>query len=214
MFRISIDSEEIDSLEVVSFPGNICVIDSEGTEFDRAIRYLKHQKVIGFDTESKPVFTPDQHHNGTALLQLSGGTRAFLFRVKSLGMPAKLRNILSSHTHIKVGAAVHDDVLGLRRIADFVPRAFVDLQKIVWEYGIKDKSVKKMAAIIMGVKISKKEQLSNWEAEELSPQQCAYAATDAWICREMYRKLQNSEKNPLTSEQMAPNPPHNPVSNG
>ena len=83
-----------------------------------------------------------------------------------------------------------------------------DLQKIVWEYGIKDKSVKKMAAIILGVRISKTQQLSNWEAEHLSEAQKKYAATDAWVCREMYLKLLDSEKHPLTPEQMAPNPPH------
>ena len=84
---------------------------------------------------------------------------------------------------------------------------FIDLQKMVWEYGIKDKSVKKMAAIILDVKISKTQQLSNWEADELSESQQKYAATDAWICREMYLKLLCSEKNPLTPEQMMPAPP-------
>jgi ribonuclease D len=74
----------------------------------------------------------------------------------------------------------------------------------VWEWGIKDKAVKKMAAIILGVKISKAMQLSNWEADELSPAQQLYAATDAWICREMYLKLQTEEKHPLTMEQRDP----------
>ena len=96
---------------------------------------------------------------------------------------------------------------GLKKHHDFEPKAFVDLQKMVWEYGIKDKSVKKMAAIILGVRISKTQQLSNWEAETLSESQQAYAATDAWICREMYYKLLASEKNPLTPEQMLPNQP-------
>jgi ribonuclease D len=72
---------------------------------------------------------------------------------------------------------------------------------MVWEYGIRDKSVKKMTAIILGVKISKAQQLSNWEAEKLSESQQKYAATDAWVCREMYLKLMASEKNPLTPEQ-------------
>lgn len=101
---------------------------------------------------------------------------------------------------IKAGAAVHDDIKGLQKLRDFVPGGFVDLQKIVWEYGIKDKSVKKMAGIILGFRISKTQQLSNWEAETLSESQCKYAATDAWVCREMYLKLMKSEKNPLIEE--------------
>ena len=94
-----------------------------------------------------------------------------------------------------------------RRLHGFEPDGFLDLQKIVWEYGIKDKAVKKMAANILGIRISKTQQLSNWEAEKLSEAQQKYAATDAWVCREMYLRLLSSEKNPLTPEQLLPNPP-------
>ena len=104
---------------------------------------------------------------------------------------------MASDKIIKVGAAIHDDIKGLQKLHHFVPESFVDLQKIVWEWGIRDKSVKKMAAIIMGIRISKSQQLSNWEAERLSDSQCLYAATDAWVCREMYLRLMREEKNPL-----------------
>lgn len=210
MYKISINPEEIEQLPPASFPGKIEVIDSIGLDFFRAIRYLKRQTVIGFDTESRPCFSPGQPHYGVSLLQLSGKERAFLFRIKLMGdIPKALRKILSDENIIKVGAAVNDDVRGLEKHHDFTPKAFVDLQKNVWEYGIKDKSVKKMAAIIMGIRISKTQQLSNWEAEKLSDAQQAYAATDAWVCREMYLKLLSSEKHPLTPEQMLPNPPKN-----
>ena len=210
MYRISVSPEDIERLEPAGFPGKIKVIDTVGLEFFRAVAYLRRQKVIGFDTESRPCFSPGQPHYGVSLLQLSGKDKAFLFRIKLMGgIPKGLRNILSDKRIIKVGAAVNDDVRGLEKHHDFIPRSFVDLQKIVWEYGIKDKSVKKMAAIILGIRISKTQQLSNWEAESLSDAQQAYAATDAWVCREMYLKLQSSEKNPLTPEQMLPNPPKN-----
>ena len=210
MYRISISPEEIDQLSPAAFPGRIEVIDSVGLDFFRAVRYLRRQSVIGFDTESRPCFTPNQPHYGVSLLQLSGKERAFLFRIKLMGdIPKALRKILSDEDIIKVGAAVNDDVRGLEKHHDFTPKSFVDLQKIVWEYGIKDKSVKKMAAIILGIRISKTQQLSNWEAEKLSDAQQSYAATDAWVCREMYLKLLSSEKNPLTPEQMLPNPPKN-----
>ncbi len=214
MYKISISPEEIDKLELVSFPGKIKVIDSVGLEFLSAVRYLKRQKIIGFDTESRPSFSPDQPHYGVSLLQLSGAEKAFLFRIKLMGgIPKPLRAVLSNENIIKVGAAVNDDVRGLEKHHDFPPRGFVDLQKIVWEYGIKDKAVKKMAAIILGIKISKTQQLSNWEAETLSDAQKAYAATDAWVCREMYLKLKVSRKHPLTPEQMLPNPPKNQAKN-
>ena len=204
MYRISISPEEIGALPLAAFGGEIVVVDAPGEVFADAIRYLRRQKVIGFDTETRPTFSPDQHSNGTALLQLSGAERAFLFRLQKIGMPKSLCAILASPSILKVGAATIDDIRGLQKYASFKPGGFVDLQSKVWEYGIRDKSVKKMTAIILGVKISKAQQLSNWEAEHLSESQLRYAATDAWVCREMYMKLLKSEKNPLSDEELHP----------
>lgn len=204
MFQISISPEEISALELAAFPGEIVLVDEEGEVLDKAIRYLKRQRILGFDTETRPTFSPDQHSSGTALLQLSGGGKAFLFRLKKIGLPRPLAAILANPSIIKVGAATRDDIIGLQKITKFSPKSFVDLQSIVCEYGIRDKSVKKMTAIILGVKISKAQQLSNWEAEHLSESQRRYAATDAWVCREMYQKLLSCEKHPLTPEQLYP----------
>ena len=180
MFQISISPEEIGRLELASFPGEIHVIDSLGEEFGKAVSYLKRQKVIGFDTETRPTFSPDQRSNGTALLQLSGAEKAYLFRIKLMGgIPRRLCAILANPAIIKVGAAIHDDVHGLQKFAGFQPQNFVDLQKIA-------------------------QQLSNWEAEKLSESQQRYAATDAWVCREMYLRLMQSEKAPLTPQQLHP----------
>lgn len=201
MYIESITPELLDKLEYASFPGKIFVIDSVGSEFNRAIAYLRSQKVIGFDTETRPCFGPNQPRYGVALLQLSGPEKAYLFRIKNMGMHRRLCNLLADKRIVKVGAAIHDDIRGLQKLREFEPGSFVDLQKIVWEYGIKDKSVKKMTAIILGFRISKTQQLSNWEAEALSESQCKYAATDAWVCREMYLKLMKSEKNPLIIEE-------------
>ena len=201
MYKITVTPEDIEKLEMVSFPGTITVIDKQGPEFNKAISYLRRQKILGFDTESRPCFSPDQPHYGVSLLQLSSHGKAFLFRVKKCGMPMNLCQILADESIMKVGAAVQDDIRGLKRHHGFDPANFVDLQKIVWEWGIKDKAVKKMAANILGIRISKTQQLSNWEAESLSDAQQLYAATDAWVCREMYDKLQNSEKNPLQPDE-------------
>ena len=201
MFIESITPQQIEKLEYASFPGKIHVIDSVGAEFNRAIAYLRSQKIIGFDTETRPTFSPDQPRYSVSLLQLSGPDKSFLFRINKIGMHRRLCNIMASDKIIKVGAAIHDDIRGLQKHRDFVPAGFVDLQKIVWEWGIRDKAVKKMAAIILGYRISKTQQLSNWEAETLSEGQCKYAATDAWVCREMYLKLMKSEKNPLVIEE-------------
>lgn len=192
MFLDSIKNEDLEKLELASFPGKIYVIDSVGAEFNRAVNYLKGQKIIGFDTETRPCFSPDQPRYGVALLQLSGPGKAYLFRINNIGMHRRLCNLLSNEKVIKVGAAIHDDIKGLQKHSHFVPKSFVDLQKVVSEFGIKDKSVKKMTAIILGFRISKSQQLSNWEADTLSEAQEKYAATDAWVCREMYLRLLRS----------------------
>ena len=195
MYNESITPKEMEKLDFASFPGKIYVIDSVGAEFNRAIAYLRSQKVIGFDTETRPTFSPEQPRYGVALLQLSGPDKAFLFRINKMGMHRRLCNLLASEKVIKVGAAIHDDIRSLQRKHDFIPGGFVDLQKIVCDWGIKDKSVKKMTGIILGFRISKTQQLSNWEAERLSDAQCRYAATDAWVCRDMYLKLMATEVN-------------------
>lgn len=205
MYKISVEAEEIEKLPLGSFPGEIVVVSKGGIDYARAIAYLRSQSVIGFDTETKPVFEPGKPHNHVALLQLSGPDKAFLFRVNKMGVRRLVGSILSNPQIIKVGAAVHDDVRGLQHYSSFKANGFIDLQKIVWEWGIKDKSVKKMAANILSCKISKSQQLSNWEAPELSDAQRMYAATDAWICREMYLKLLDSPKNPLSEEQLTSN---------
>ena len=204
MYQITISAEEIGALPLASFPGKIQVVDRLDDSFLQAVRYLKKQKVLGFDTETRPCFSPGQRQYPTALIQLSGEDKAFLFRINKIGLPDKLCAILANPDIIKVGAATGGDINGLYHRAGFHAAGFVDLQQMVWEWGIRDKAVKKMAAIILGVKISKAMQLSNWEADVLSPAQQLYAATDAWICREMFLKLQTEEKHPLTLEQRDP----------
>lgn len=194
IFKSSITPEELSGLDYISFPGEIYVIDEEGADYDYALSYLRRQKLIGFDTETRPCFSASHPRHEVALLQLSGEREAFLFRTNLLGMKQEMCDILADPGIIKVGAAVLDDIRGLQRYTDFEPASFIDLQKIVDEWGIKDKSVKKMSAIVLGEKVSKGQQLSNWEAEVLSEPQLMYAATDAWVCREIYNKLMATEK--------------------
>lgn len=200
-FQSSIGAEELEKMPLKSFPGTIEVIDKFNIRYTAAIAYLMTQKVIGFDTETRPSFEAHHYHHDVALLQLSGEDRAFLFRLNTLGLRKGLRNILANPKILKVGAAVKDDIRALQCLAYFKAAGFVDLQRIVWEWGIKDKSVKKMSALILGFRISKTQQLSNWEADSLSSAQKLYAATDAWVCREMYNKLLISPKNPLISDE-------------
>ena len=189
VFKESVTPEEIETMELIAFDGPISVITGRGKEFDEAVENLSSSRIIGFDTETKPIFNSKAHRNGTALLQLSSENAAFLFRLQQLGLPDEIAAILADRSITKVGAAVNDDIRGLQRYNDFEAARFMDLQSFAEKYGIKDKSVKKLAAIILGRKVSKAQQLSNWEAAELSRPQQLYAATDAWICLKMYKVL-------------------------
>lgn len=191
-FRESITPEEIEGLELISFQGEIQVITEEDERYRAAIRDLSSCRMIGFDTETKPVFQPHAPRCATALLQLSSEETSYLFRLHTLGVPDSLADILASRSITKVGAAVADDVRGLQRYNHFEAARFMDLQRFAEQYGIKDKSVKKLAAIILGRRVSKAQQLSNWEAPQLSFPQQLYAATDAWICLVMYKSLLSS----------------------
>ena len=170
-YPASISSEELSQLESVDFDGPIVVVSDLDEDFAEAMDY---------------------HH--VALLQLSGRDKAYVFRLNLIGLPAPLISVLSDANVTKVGAAVKDDVRGLMYYRKFTPRSFVDLQSMVAEYGIQDKSVRKMSAIILGKKVSKTQQLSNWEAPQLSGAQLKYAAIDAWVCREMYIRLKTEGK--------------------
>lgn len=189
MYKPTITPQEIDQMDLAVFPGKITVITKKDRAYKHAIKHLSEQRFIGFDTETKPVFTPHAHRCSTALLQLSSEKEAFLFRLQELGLPDELAAILADPDITKIGAAVHDDILGLQRYTKFEPKRFVDLQRIGERYGIQDKSVKKMSAIILEKHVSKSQQCSNWEAETLSEAQQMYAAIDAWICVVMYKKL-------------------------
>lgn len=194
VFPSTIEADQVARMPLTLFEGKITVIDEFGPEYDKAIRFLKRHKVIGFDTETRPVFTPHAPQNGVALLQLSTAHHAFLFRIHKIGLEDPLASILSSEKILKIGAAVHDDIRGLQKIFPFQAAAFVDLQRMCEDYGIKDKSVKKLTAIVLGRRISKTQQLSNWEAPALSDAQKIYAATDAWICRKIYFEFLKSPK--------------------
>ncbi|MBR3303214.1 MAG: 3'-5' exonuclease domain-containing protein 2 [Bacteroidales bacterium] len=188
-FPPQITTQQIEKLPLAEFNGKIVVVSAEDANYKEAIEYLNSQKIIGFDTETKPCFAAHAPKNRVALLQLAGEERAYIFRLQMIGLPKALAELLSNVGIIKVGAAVRDDINGLNRYSKFNAGGFKDLQSIAEKFGIMEKSVRKMAAIILDVRVSKSQQLSNWESSRLTEAQLKYAAIDAWVCRQMYVKL-------------------------
>ena len=186
-FVASISNEEVAALEAVQFDGEIVVVDSAAALTD-ACRYLAGQSLIGFDTETRPSFTAGVT-NKVALLQLFGGEKCFLVRLNRVGLSRDVVALLQNPAIAKIGAAVSNDILSLNALRHFKARGFIDLQTLVGDYGIEDKSLRKISGIVLGKKVSKAQRLSNWEAKILTPQQQMYAATDAWVCVEIYKRL-------------------------
>ena len=189
------EKKEIQNLPRVLFEGRIIVIFSE-SEADKAVKYLLAQKILGVDTETRPSFKKGQTHQ-VSLLQISTNDTCFLFRLNRIGLTDSLIKLLEDCGTTKVGLSLQDDLRQLNQRRNFTPGSYIELQKEVKEIGIEDMSLQKIYANLFGQKIAKNQQLSNWEADTLSPAQQSYAATDAWVCREMYLKLLKSEKNPL-----------------
>ena len=183
----TITKEDISKMDPITFPGRIVIVDSLD-EAERAVMYLKQEPIIGFDTETKPAFKKGQT-NKIALMQLSTKDICFLFRINIIGIPNTLFELLSDKKIIKVGLSLKDDFMTIRRIRNFQPNGFIELQEFVKSYGIQDMSLQKIFAILFGKKISKSQRLSNWEALVLTEGQKKYAATDAWACKEIYDYL-------------------------
>ncbi len=189
MYRENITVEEIAEHELSWFKGEIVLVDNLETYYE-VIPRLMRSRLLGFDTETKPVFTKGKK-NAVSLLQLSTDDLAVLFRINRIGFPDELIRLLSDPSVIKAGVAVHDDIRYLKGVKKFNPDGFIDLQTFVRDYGIQSSGLKKLTAIVLGFRISKRQQVTDWEAEELSEAQQIYAATDAWVCHQIYKKLLN-----------------------
>jgi ribonuclease D len=188
MIPYSISKEEINELPLGQFEGNIYLIDSPD-QVDDAVDFLEDQLLIGFDTETKPSFRKGQF-NPVSLLQLSTSEQAFVFRLNKIGFPNSLRNVLEKDNLIKIGAAVNDDLKGLGKLTDsFYPQSFFDLNDELKKVGFHNVGVRNLCGMVLKIRISKTEQVSNWEAEKLTEKQLRYAATDAWACLEIFNLL-------------------------
>lgn len=194
VFQSTITNEQTAELPSARFDGPIIIVDHE-EQIEAACQDLAAHKVIGFDTETRPSFKAGVT-NKVALLQLSTPERCYLIRLCRTKLHSQILKILSSPDILKIGADVAGDVRSLHVLRHFNARGFIDLQQIVSHWGIEEKSLRKMSAIVLGQRVSKAQRLSNWEASSLTPQQQVYAATDAWICINIYNKLLSVE--PLT----------------
>ena len=187
MYKENITVEDLARCELSWFKGEIVLVDNLEI-FNEVFPRLLESDLLGFDTETKPIFKKGGK-NSVSLIQLSTGNLACLFRINKIGIPEELIKLLSDPLVLKAGVAVHDDIRFLKGVKKFSPEGFIDLQSFVKDYGIKSSGLKKLTAIVLGFRISKRQQVTDWEAEQLTEAQQIYAATDAWVCHQIYEKL-------------------------
>ena len=182
-----INKDLLQWMPIAAFEGEVVVVDQE-EQVAEAVAYLRTQKTVGVDTEARPSFQRGVHYP-TALVQIASHERCYLFRLTHIGMPQELADFFADETVCKVGLAFKDDINGLRRRRNFTPANCIDIQKMVTQYGIFDMGLQKLFAICFGKKISKTQQLTNWENSHLTPEQARYASTDAWATLLIYEDL-------------------------
>ena len=188
-YEHNISKEEVMSLPVGKYEGLITCIDSR-RKLEALLPEVWREPVLGFDTETRPSFKKGQT-NPIALIQLATANRAWLIRLNRIGYHKGLWRLFTDGSVLKIGVGLQDDLRKMKEIHPFEPEGFVELQEYVREFGIEDASLVKITARILGFRVSKAQRLSNWEADRLPPKQQAYAATDAWVCYKIYRKLNN-----------------------
>lgn len=191
-FTDKITNEQTAALPAIEFSGEIRIVEHE-RDILPACKYLQKQTVIGFDTETRPSFRPGIMFR-VSLLQLSTPKLCFLFRLNKIPFDKAILQLLGDENILKIGADVAGDLRSLRQIKHFRDGGFVDLQTIASEWGVEEKSLRKLSAIVLGKRVSKAQRLSNWEAVTFTDKQKLYAATDAWVCTEIYDRLLRTSK--------------------
>ena len=194
-FIDKISNEQTALLPAVEFRGEIRIVEHE-RDIAAACKTLAEQPVIGFDTETRPSFRPGVTFR-VSLLQHSTPTVCYLFRLNKIPLAKPILQLLEDRRVLKIGADVAGDLRSRRQIRHFRDGGFVDLQGIAPEWGIGEKSLRKLSAIVLGRRVSKAQRLSNWEAATLTDKQQLYAATDAWVCTRIYEQLLRTPKKPI-----------------
>ncbi len=184
--------DEINEYPIKSYQGPIHLVRT-AEELEAAVSKLQNESLLGFDTETRPAYCKGETYL-PALLQLAGSEDVYIFQLKHIGLPAPLLKILSSPDIVKAGVSLNFDIKELRKIDVFKPAGFVDIAELAKKIGIQNHGLRGLAAVLLGFRISKSSRTSNWERKSLSPAQIQYAATDAWVGRELYNEIRRIEQ--------------------
>jgi ribonuclease D len=183
-FDRRMSKDEINACPIKRWNGRISVVRNKD-ELAAAMHKLAGHTLLGFDTETRPAYKKGESYQ-PSLLQLANDNEVFIFQLKHLGLSKPLCRILADPAIIKAGVSLDYDIRELKKLSPFKPAGFKDLGDLAKKAGIKNHGLRGLAAVLLGIRISKGAQTSNWSRDVLTRQQIGYAATDAWVGRKLY----------------------------
>lgn len=187
IYKRKFTKEEINELPLQQYEGEIKLIDRKEDVSD-AVKELSKCNLLGFDTETRPAFRKGVSYS-PSLIQLATSEKVYLLHLSHIPLSDDIKELLSSSGITKTGVAVGNDVKELRNLSPFRPGGFHDLGDLARGLGMQTSGLRNLAANLLGFRISKGVQCSNWGRKVLTPQQVVYAATDAWVSRKIYLKF-------------------------
>jgi ribonuclease D len=185
----AISREEVNALPIRRYEGEVRVV-SAAAELAPALADILQETVVGFDTETRPAFRPGESYP-PSLAQIATARAVYLFQVRHREIAAAVAEILALEHTVKAGVGLSDDLKALKKLIQFAEKSVVDLGAAAARHGLKQTGVRNLAGLFLGFRIPKGTKTSNWARPRLTPQQVAYAATDAWACRELYLRFRS-----------------------
>lgn len=176
--------DEVNALPVRRYEGEVRVV-ADSADAAEALRSILEETVVGFDTETRPAFRAGESYP-PSLAQVATARAVYLFQVRNRAVAEAVAQVLAAGQVVKAGVALADDLKALRKIVEFAEKSIVDLGSVARRNGLQQSGVRNLTALFLGFRIPKGTKTSNWARAQLTPQQIAYAATDAWACRELY----------------------------
>jgi ribonuclease D len=185
----TISREDLANLPIRRFEGKIIVVATP-EQLEEARADFRQETLVGLDTETRPSFRKGESHL-PALVQLATAHAVYLFQLRRSEAHPLLANLLSDPRIVKAGISLKDDLRALKQVFAFTEANMLDLGTIARRSGLDQTGLRNLAGILLGFRIPKGTKTSNWAARDLTPAQIAYAATDAWACRELYLRFES-----------------------
>jgi len=191
IFKKKLEKQEINALPLKTYDGKIFIINRL-QDVKTSCGILQKENILGFDTETRPAFQKGEYYT-PSIIQLAGEKSVYIFQLHQVGFCKPLKQLLSNRGVLKCGVAIKHDLSQLNLLSEFIPRGFVDLGELARKSLVPHHGLRGLAAYFLHFRISKQAQLSNWNVKTLKKKQIIYAATDAWLGRELYLKFKKEK---------------------